>query len=101
MEGRPDPPHLRGIIPNSFQHIFDYVGGARDQQFLVRASYLEIYNEEIRDLLSKDPKNSLELKENIDTGVYVKDLTSFVVKNVTGSSFVNTFDVLFVGLDRI
>lgn len=82
MEGRPDPPNLRGIIPNSFQHIFEYVSSARDIQFLVRASYLEIYNEEIRDLLSKDPKNSLELKENIDTGVYVKDLTSFVVKNV-------------------
>jgi kinesin family protein 3/17 len=83
MEGRPDPPHLRGIIPNSFTHIFDYVSSAKDLQFLVRASYLEIYNEEIRDLLSKDPKNSLELKENIDSGVYVKDLTSFVVKNVT------------------
>ena len=83
MEGRSDPPHLRGVIPNSFTHIFDFVSSAPDKQFLVRASYLEIYNEEIRDLLSKDPKNSLELKENIDTGVYVKDLTSFVVKNVT------------------
>jgi kinesin family member 3B len=82
MEGKPDPPHLRGIIPNSFQHIFEHIANAPDQQFLVRASYLEIYNEEIRDLLSKDPKNSLELKENMDTGVYVKDLTSFVVKNV-------------------
>jgi hypothetical protein len=82
MEGRPDPPTLRGIIPNSFQHIFEYVSNSRDVQYLVRASYLEIYNEEIRDLLSKDPKNSLELKENIDSGVYVKDLTSFVVKNV-------------------
>ena len=85
MEGRPDPPHLRGIIPNSFEHIFDFVGKAdQGKQFLVRASYLEIYNEEIRDLLSKDPKNQLELKENIETGVYVKDLTFFVVKNVTG-----------------
>ena len=62
MEGRPDPPNLRGIIPNSFQHIFEYVAGARDKQFLVRASYLEIYNEEIRDLLSKDPKIGLDLK---------------------------------------
>jgi len=59
MEGRPDPPNLRGVIPNSFQHIFDHVSTSSDQQFLVRASYLEIYNEEIRDLLSKDPKNSL------------------------------------------
>lgn len=54
-----------------------------DQQFLVRASFLEIYNEEIRDLLAKNPKNRLELKENQDGAVYVKDLTSFVVKSVT------------------
>lgn len=82
MEGRPDPPFLRGIIPNSFQHIFEFVSSAQNQQFLVRASYLEIYNEEIRDLISKDPLAPLELKENMDTGVYVKDLTSIVVKNV-------------------
>ena len=84
MEGIPDPPELRGIIPNAFKHIFDKIGlNAREgKQFLVRASYLEIYNEEIRDLLSKDPKNRLELKENVDSGVYVKDLTSFVVKSV-------------------
>lgn len=82
MEGKPDPPHLRGIIPNSFQHIFEHVNSAKDQQFLIRASYLEIYNEEIRDLLSKNPKVGLELKENVDSGVYVKDLSSFVVKNV-------------------
>ena len=83
MEGRPDPPEMRGIIPNSFQHIFDHINNAAGQQYLVRASYLEIYNEQIRDLLSKNPENSLDLKENVDTGVYVKDLSTFVVKNAT------------------
>jgi hypothetical protein len=43
-------------------------------------SYLEIYNEEIRDLLAKDPNQKLELKESVDRGVYVKDLMQFVVK---------------------
>ncbi|KAL3141697.1 Envelope glycoprotein gp160 [Trebouxia sp. C0010 RCD-2024] len=61
-------------------------GGAaqvsEQQQFLVRASFLEIYNEEVRDLLSKNPKNKLELKERKDQGVYVKGLNSFVVKSV-------------------
>ncbi len=38
----------------------------------VRASYLEIYNEEIRDLLGKDPKNKCELKEHVENGIYVK-----------------------------
>ena len=40
-------------------------------KYLVHASYLEIYNEEIRDLLSKDIKKALELKENPDKGVYI------------------------------
>ena len=43
---------------------------------------MEIYNEEIRDLLAKNPKNRLELKENTDHGVYVRDLSAFVVKNI-------------------
>ncbi|EJW81004.1 kinesin family member 3B, partial [Wuchereria bancrofti] len=38
--------------------------------------------EEIRDLLSIDPKIRLELRERPDVGVYVKDLSSFVTKSV-------------------
>ncbi len=65
-------PELRGVIPNSFEHIFQHISRSHDQQYLVRASYLEIYMEEIRDLLSKDQTKRLELKERPDTGVYVK-----------------------------
>lgn len=50
-------------------------------RFLVRVSYLEIYNEEVRDLLVKDVHNRLEVKERPDIGVYVKDLSSYVVNN--------------------
>ena len=46
---------------------------------MVRASYLELYNEEIRDLLSKNYKNKLELRENPDTVVYVKDISNYIV----------------------
>ena len=35
-----------------------------------------------RDLLAKDQKHRLELKERPDTGVFVKDLQQFVCKNV-------------------
>lgn len=41
---------------------------------------MEIYNEEVRDLLSKNPKNRLELHEKVDSGVYVKDLSYFAAK---------------------
>ncbi|TPX41016.1 hypothetical protein SeLEV6574_g06291 [Synchytrium endobioticum] len=82
MEGVRDVPELRGIIPNSFEHIFSHIKHAPPGvQYLVRASYLEIYNEDIKDLLN--PKvDKLDIKERTDTGVYVKDLSTFVVKDV-------------------
>ncbi len=84
MEGVRDVPELRGIIPNAIHHIFTHIQTAgRDSQFLVRASYLEIYNEDVIDLLN--PKaGKLEVKERPDTGVYVKDLRTFVVKDAVG-----------------
>eukprot|EP00501_MAST-03F_sp_TOSAG23-6_P002409 GSMAST32.ASY1.ANO1.2518.1 assembled CDS len=47
----------------------------KDKKFLVRASFLEIYNEDVRDLLSNNPTNKLQVKENVDSGVFVKGLT--------------------------
>ncbi|KAM9830234.1 kinesin-like protein KIF3B [Syngnathus typhle] len=82
MEGVRNSPERRGVIPNSFDHIFTHISRSQNQQYLVRASYLEIYQEEIRDLLSKDQARRLELRERPDTGVYVKDLSSFVTKSV-------------------
>ncbi|XP_032897225.1 kinesin-like protein KIF3B isoform X2 [Amblyraja radiata] len=82
MEGIRLDPERRGVIPNSFEHIFTHISRSQNQQYLVRASYLEIYQEEIKDLLAKDQTKRLELKERPDTGVYVKDLSSFVTKNV-------------------
>lgn len=81
MQGVKNDPDIRGVIPNSFEHIFQHISRSENQQYLVRASYLEIYQEEIRDLLSKDQSKRLELKERPDTGVYVKDLSSFVTKS--------------------
>ena len=51
MEGKNEPAHERGIIPRTFEYVFRSIEGT-PIQFLVRASYLELYNEEVRDLLS-------------------------------------------------
>uniref|UniRef100_A0A8C8MDT8 Kinesin-like protein n=1 Tax=Oncorhynchus tshawytscha TaxID=74940 RepID=A0A8C8MDT8_ONCTS len=82
MEGVRAAPELRGIIPNSFAHVFGHIAKAEgDTRFLVRVSYLEIYNEEVRDLLGKDQMQRLEVKERPDVGVYIKDLSGYVVNN--------------------
>uniref|UniRef100_A0A1I7WAK4 Kinesin-like protein n=1 Tax=Heterorhabditis bacteriophora TaxID=37862 RepID=A0A1I7WAK4_HETBA len=82
MEGKNSVPGERGVIFNCFEHIFQHIASSRNQQYLVRASYLEIYQEEVRDLLNRDDKARLELKERPDVGVYVKDLSSFLTKSV-------------------
>ncbi|XP_062249405.1 kinesin-like protein KIF3B [Platichthys flesus] len=82
MEGLRNDPESRGVIPNAFDHIFKHISRSQNQQYLVRASYLEIYQDEIRDLLSKDQSHRLELSERPDTGVFVKDLSSRVTKSV-------------------
>ena len=82
MEGKDEPQALRGFIPRTFDQIFFGVEQHPDRQYLVRVSFLEIYNEEIRDLLAKHEKHKLELKEGQDGGFYAKDLSSFVVKGI-------------------
>jgi hypothetical protein len=63
MEGKESPPELNGIIPRTFNHIFQSINAqGQNLQYLVRASFLELYNEEIRDLLSKGAKK-LDIRE--------------------------------------
>jgi kinesin family protein 3/17 len=84
MIGKKGDKNTRGIIPNAFDHIFGYFDDAQNNQkkFLIRCSYLEIYNESIRDLLSKKVDTKLDLKEHPDKGVYVQDLTTVIVKSI-------------------
>ncbi|XP_078725797.1 kinesin-like protein KIF17 isoform X1 [Lampetra fluviatilis] len=82
MQGVSEPSAQRGVIPRAFEHIFESIQCAENTKFLFRASYLEIYNEEIRDLLGKDTKQRLELKEHPERGVYVRDLSMHTVHSV-------------------
>ncbi|KAI4499380.1 hypothetical protein M0802_005640 [Mischocyttarus mexicanus] len=81
MEGSKMEHERRGIIPRSFEHIFNHIGRSENMQYLVRASYLEIYQEEIRDLLHRDQSLRFELKEKPESGVFVKDLSTAVCKS--------------------
>uniref|UniRef100_A0A3P9PF86 Kinesin motor domain-containing protein n=1 Tax=Poecilia reticulata TaxID=8081 RepID=A0A3P9PF86_POERE len=82
MQGVSEPATQKGVIPRAFEHIFESIQCAENTKFLVRASYLEIYNEEIRDLLGSNTKQKHELKEHPEHGVYVRDLTMHTVHSV-------------------
>ena len=60
----------KGLIPRSFDHIVSCCDSQTDKKFLLRCSFIEIYNEEIRDLLSDDHKSKKDLKESPDKGAF-------------------------------
>ena len=81
MMGVVDNPELKGIIPNAFSHIFGFIKTeGESKKFLVRCSFVEIYNEEVRDLLVNN-NQKLDIREDKKKGTYVKDLTYVTLKD--------------------
>ena len=81
MMGIVDDPNLKGIVPNAFSHIFGYIKTeGESKRFLVRCSFVEIYNEEVRDLLGDNSKK-LDIRENPKKGTFIKDLNYVTIKD--------------------
>ncbi|KAF9362899.1 hypothetical protein BGX34_005285 [Mortierella sp. NVP85] len=67
-----------GIIPRTVEDVFKYIHENSEREFLLRVSYLEIYNESIRDLLSPEAID-LRIHEDRRRGVYVSPLKEEIV----------------------
>ncbi|XP_070156906.1 kinesin-related protein 4 [Polyergus mexicanus] len=63
-------PEELGIIPLAVEYMFDAIANTSGREFLLRVSYLEIYNEKVNDLLSKS--SDLKIHEDISGQVFVK-----------------------------
>lgn len=74
-----------GVIPLAIKDVFDAVRRhANDREFLIRVSYLEIYNEKMVDLLAESEESAnasaeLSIREDKDRGTYVHGLKEEIV----------------------
>lgn len=57
MNGSTPNYKYRGLIPRCITEVFSEIGHQYDQEINVSVSYLEIYNEQIYDLLSDEPRD--------------------------------------------
>ncbi|XP_032679944.1 osmotic avoidance abnormal protein 3-like [Odontomachus brunneus] len=63
---------MRSFIERALEHLFEATSTASSEtRYLALLSYLEIYNERLRDLLQDDTGESLTLKEDPTRGTYV------------------------------
>ncbi|KAI9907269.1 hypothetical protein PsorP6_003274 [Peronosclerospora sorghi] len=74
--GRADP----GIIHLAVQDIFEHIERHPSMEFLLRFSYLEIYNERIHDLLAAGAKSDIKIYDVHKTATGSRD--GFVTKDV-------------------
>jgi len=78
INGTPQEP---GLIPLSVTEIFNYIAKNHDREFLLRVSYMEIYNETITDLLNTK-SGKLQMREDINKGIFVAGLSEEFVTSV-------------------
>ena len=74
----------RGIIPRTIEDIFTYIesNSNKDTKFIIRAAYLQIYNEMISDLLKPNNQNkNLNIREDKKKGLYVEHLSEWAVRS--------------------
>ena len=73
-----------GVIPKICQNMFERITEFQKDKnltYTVEVSYLEIYNERVRDLLNPATKGNLKVREHPSTGPYVEDLAKLAVRS--------------------
>jgi kinesin family protein 3/17 len=73
-----------GIVPHVFEHICEYIRVNQESHtHVVQIQYIELYNEQIRDLLAAQPtEESLRIREDSVQGFYVIGVTVKEVKSI-------------------
>ncbi|KAI3708036.1 hypothetical protein L2E82_37041 [Cichorium intybus] len=85
LEVKPSP--YRGMTPRMFEFLFARIIAEEESRmderltYNCKCSFLEIYNEQITDLLDPSSTN-LQLREDVKKGVYVENLTECEVHTV-------------------
>jgi centromeric protein E len=81
LTGSEDEP---GIIPRAMKDVFKYIRRTPDREYLLRCSYLEIYNEQIHDLLSTYGASVPVQLQGIGDNVIITPLREEVVTSLKG-----------------
>jgi kinesin family member 11 len=80
MEGDLKSDDNKGIIPRAVEHIFETLNARKEMEYSVKISFLELYNEQLDDLLvSGENTPELRLCEDKKRGVVVQNLENVLV----------------------
>ena len=70
-----------GIMVWAFRDLYQKINECKSREYLIKLWYVEIYNENIRDLLNNKNEN-LELREDPDEGVIINNVTEIITNSM-------------------
>ena len=84
MVGEFNNPSIKGIIPRSFDYIFERIKQLQKEEpsskYNINISFIQIYLETIQDLF--EPNNQVKIREDPDKGVFIENCLWIKVKNI-------------------
>ncbi|KAK4350040.1 hypothetical protein RND71_029353 [Anisodus tanguticus] len=72
---------MRGITEKAVNDIYSHIMNSPEREFRIRISGLEIYNENVRDLLNSESGRSLKLLDDPEKGTVVEKLVEETASN--------------------
>ncbi|KAG7019931.1 Kinesin-like protein NACK1 [Cucurbita argyrosperma subsp. argyrosperma] len=72
---------MRGITEKAVNDIYKHISNTPERDFTIRISGLEIYNENVRDLLNTEPGRNLRLHDDLEKGTMVEKLVEETASN--------------------
>ena len=72
-----------GIMPLALKELFNKILFFKNREYIIKLWYIEIYNENIRDLLVNNKKNNeyLELREDPNKGIIINNVTEITTNS--------------------
>ena len=70
-----------GIMVWTFRDLYQKLNEYKNREYIIKLWYVEIYNENIRDLLNNKNEN-LELREDPDEGIIINNITEIITNSM-------------------
>ena len=72
-----------GIMPLALTELFNKILILKNREYIIKLWYIEIYNENIRDLLANNKNNNenLEIREDPNKGIFINNITEITTNS--------------------